>query len=179
MIRRPPRSTQGVSSAASDVYKRQPIEFILNSSCSKCNEKKTTLVQRITSCGCTFDICKYCFLGEMKNNLCPKCQAPLKPQAVHLLTHGLCIECKKHLEILPCGHYIDRLCLREKMLDAVKQQQGFDHIQCKEDKVPIPYELLVKVGEDLITELSIYQNCLLYTSPSPRDLSTSRMPSSA
>ena len=24
-----------------------------------------------------------------------------------------------------------------------------------------------------------YQNCLLYTSPSPRDLSTSRMPSSA
>ena len=27
--------------------------------------------------------------------------------------------------------------------------------------------------------LQIYQNCLLYTSPSPRDLSTSRMPSSA
>ena len=26
---------------------------------------------------------------------------------------------------------------------------------------------------------TIYQNCLLYTSPSPRDLSTSRMPSSA
>ena len=25
----------------------------------------------------------------------------------------------------------------------------------------------------------IYQSCLLYTSPSPRDLSTSRMPSSA
>ena len=25
----------------------------------------------------------------------------------------------------------------------------------------------------------VYQNCLLYTSPSPRDLSTSRMPSSA
>ena len=25
----------------------------------------------------------------------------------------------------------------------------------------------------------IYENCLLYTSPSPRDLSTSRMPSSA
>ena len=26
---------------------------------------------------------------------------------------------------------------------------------------------------------SVYCNCLLYTSPSPRDLSTSRMPSSA
>ena len=27
--------------------------------------------------------------------------------------------------------------------------------------------------------LEMYWNCLLYTSPSPRDLSTSRMPSSA
>ena len=27
MIRRPPRSTQGVSSAASDVYKRQPLPY--------------------------------------------------------------------------------------------------------------------------------------------------------
>ena len=30
-----------------------------------------------------------------------------------------------------------------------------------------------------ITSLSLYSICLLYTSPSPRDLSTSRMPSSA
>ena len=29
------------------------------------------------------------------------------------------------------------------------------------------------------TSISIYHSCLLYTSPSPRDLSTSRMPSSA
>ena len=28
-------------------------------------------------------------------------------------------------------------------------------------------------------ELGVYDDCLLYTSPSPRDLSTSRMPSSA
>ena len=35
--------------------------------------------------------------------------------------------------------------------------------------------------EDLLRELGIDQQdiCLLYTSPSPRDLSTSRMPSSA
>ena len=31
--------------------------------------------------------------------------------------------------------------------------------------------------EDL--EADLYEDCLLYTSPSPRDLSTSRMPSSA
>ena len=33
---------------------------------------------------------------------------------------------------------------------------------------------------EMISEVtSRYKNCLLYTSPSPRDLSTSRMPSSA
>ena len=32
--------------------------------------------------------------------------------------------------------------------------------------------------DDMETQLRLY-NCLLYTSPSPRDLSTSRMPSSA
>ena len=34
MIRRPPRSTQGVSSAASDVYKRQLLPFFFFSCCS-------------------------------------------------------------------------------------------------------------------------------------------------
>ena len=35
------------------------------------------------------------------------------------------------------------------------------------------------VSFDYIGEGDYYQGCLLYTSPSPRDLSTSRMPSSA
>ena len=32
---------------------------------------------------------------------------------------------------------------------------------------------------DLLQNAASYKDCLLYTSPSPRDLSTSRMPSSA
>ena len=37
------------------------------------------------------------------------------------------------------------------------------------------------LADDLITsaKLNYSETCLLYTSPSPRDLSTSRMPSSA
>ena len=35
------------------------------------------------------------------------------------------------------------------------------------------------VFEEISKFLDKYDNCLLYTSPSPRDLSTSRMPSSA
>ena len=34
-------------------------------------------------------------------------------------------------------------------------------------------------GGDIFKYIQLINNCLLYTSPSPRDLSTSRMPSSA
>ena len=37
-----------------------------------------------------------------------------------------------------------------------------------------PQETRVGISQEILTE-----GCLLYTSPSPRDLSTSRMPSSA
>ena len=40
----------------------------------------------------------------------------------------------------------------------------------------------LEVGEplhEMLIRITIDNNCLLYTSPSPRDLSTSRMPSSA
>ena len=42
------------------------------------------------------------------------------------------------------------------------------------DEVYLPHEHLAAVGSRIILLA-----CLLYTSPSPRDLSTSRMPSSA
>ena len=35
------------------------------------------------------------------------------------------------------------------------------------------------IGQVLIADELLVKHCLLYTSPSPRDLSTSRMPSSA
>ena len=34
-------------------------------------------------------------------------------------------------------------------------------------------------GDERLWKLDVDKSCLLYTSPSPRDLSTSRMPSSA
>ena len=42
----------------------------------------------------------------------------------------------------------------------------------------LPDEYLANTAEDGLTGEWTY-TCLLYTSPSPRDLSTSRMPSSA
>ena len=41
-------------------------------------------------------------------------------------------------------------------------------------------DLSQHLDDDLFVEIrSLWMDCLLYTSPSPRDLSTSRMPSSA
>ena len=54
-------------------------------------------------------------------------------------------------------------CIPTKAL--IKSAQVFDYLKHAED-----YGLVVKEYD---------KDCLLYTSPSPRDLSTSRMPSSA
>ena len=45
-------------------------------------------------------------------------------------------------------------------------------------KTPVREALKTLAGTGLVV-MSQYKGCLLYTSPSPRDLSTSRMPSSA
>ena len=44
---------------------------------------------------------------------------------------------------------------------------------------PVHRRILYAMYELGLTSGRPYRNCLLYTSPSPRDLSTSRMPSSA
>eukprot|EP00831_Metopus_contortus_P048193 TRINITY_DN39180_c0_g1_i1.p2 TRINITY_DN39180_c0_g1~~TRINITY_DN39180_c0_g1_i1.p2 ORF type:complete len:118 (+),score=17.64 TRINITY_DN39180_c0_g1_i1:151-504(+) len=117
MMRRPPRSTQGVSSAASDVYKRQKWQ-----------------------------------------------------RSYH---HPLIIFNKEHL------HTKSTYCSKPKIYQtkySISFCNGF-------------VTLLIKVHQNtkkyknettfIQKNISAYCSCLLYTSPSPRDLSTSRMPSSA
>eukprot|EP00831_Metopus_contortus_P049298 TRINITY_DN40643_c0_g1_i1.p2 TRINITY_DN40643_c0_g1~~TRINITY_DN40643_c0_g1_i1.p2 ORF type:complete len:127 (+),score=23.36 TRINITY_DN40643_c0_g1_i1:19-399(+) len=109
MIRRPPRSTQGVSSAASDVYKRQ-----------------------VHGRG----------LSDIFN----------APHSRHTEVRRCDIEKHEDLEIL-----------------SESKEAGIFIVATKDRR---------KV---FITGHLEYdrETCLLYTSPSPRDLSTSRMPSSA
>ena len=61
--------------------------------------------------------------------------------------------------------------------------QSTSEFQFVEDRVWIKDLINYKVGIDgisiLFIVLTTFITCLLYTSPSPRDLSTSRMPSSA
>eukprot|EP00831_Metopus_contortus_P019177 TRINITY_DN18275_c0_g1_i1.p1 TRINITY_DN18275_c0_g1~~TRINITY_DN18275_c0_g1_i1.p1 ORF type:complete len:108 (+),score=34.38 TRINITY_DN18275_c0_g1_i1:91-414(+) len=71
------------------------------------------------------------------------------------------------------------LCLKE-ILEEEKQKiyskcLHFVHKLCLDEKERKQFPKLCWVCE----EKKIFKSCLLYTSPSPRDLSTSRMPSSA
>eukprot|EP00831_Metopus_contortus_P010943 TRINITY_DN14300_c0_g1_i3.p1 TRINITY_DN14300_c0_g1~~TRINITY_DN14300_c0_g1_i3.p1 ORF type:complete len:147 (+),score=35.28 TRINITY_DN14300_c0_g1_i3:126-566(+) len=146
MIRRPPRSTQGVSSAASDVYKRQvstqstwgkqkmrqeesDIKFNMNNEDKKLMDyyHKAIMEDKMSRGGSWGSNFYY------KLNESPESQE----------NHGELI-----YRELPKNVYVWHLCLTN-----------------------INVILLSTWGE-------VY-TCLLYTSPSPRDLSTSRMPSSA
>ena len=58
--------------------------------------------------------------------------------------------------------------------------EGFTHVSLEhvESDFPQRFQLLPD-GQAIATHLEKLYDCLLYTSPSPRDLDLSRMPSSA
>eukprot|EP00831_Metopus_contortus_P016234 TRINITY_DN16782_c0_g1_i1.p1 TRINITY_DN16782_c0_g1~~TRINITY_DN16782_c0_g1_i1.p1 ORF type:complete len:159 (-),score=36.81 TRINITY_DN16782_c0_g1_i1:102-578(-) len=67
----------------------------------------------------------------------------------------------------------------------LRSQKNFNHdLQCKLEQIDRE-EQITKTKQDLaktkaeLSRITKEYGCLLYTSPSPRDLSTSRMPSSA
>ena len=119
------------------------------------------------------------------------------------LEKGL-MELAKIKDNLHPRQYLGRKNSLTKNIDALKQEIS-DYEYLKQPKIPIKIktiadlplalikarialgmtqkELAEKIGvqeqQVQIHESNQYSTCLLYTSPSPRDLSTSRMPSSA
>eukprot|EP00831_Metopus_contortus_P036209 TRINITY_DN28698_c0_g1_i2.p1 TRINITY_DN28698_c0_g1~~TRINITY_DN28698_c0_g1_i2.p1 ORF type:complete len:159 (-),score=24.95 TRINITY_DN28698_c0_g1_i2:62-538(-) len=140
MIRRPPRSTQGVSSAASDVYKRQ--------------EKKGKWYCK----GCLNSPCGN-DLGDFSRTEEGQYLLQYSPSATMNSIFRLPVPITaKHLFVLQTSRLLSP--------QQTKLKNNLDS----------------RVYRISIINSSVhrhYQTCLLYTSPSPRDLSTSRMPSSA
>ena len=68
-----------------------------------------------------------------------------------------------------------------KEIDSIRSKFPHDKNRSSiiESLLIIQHENSGYLNEDLIGALAQYLNCLLYTSPSPRDQSGSRMPSSA
>ena len=62
----------------------------------------------------------------------------------------------------------------QKVCSIVSEQLSVESTEVKSDS-----NFQNDLGADSLDTVELVMACLLYTSPSPRDLSTSRMPSSA
>ena len=81
----------------------------------------------------------------------------------------------KQINDLYKNRYDDVLGYSNKLKEGLKQD-GIVDIKLESDEL---YNKIIELSESAFSFLDTNNGCLLYTSPSPRDLSTSRMPSSA
>ena len=73
------------------------------------------------------------------------------------------------------------------MTETLSEYRGHDRLKNRTSNIVLSawgYEVELYEGDELVETRKVHDKslsyaCLLYTSPSPRDLSTSRMPSSA
>ena len=179
MIRRPQRSTQGVSSAASDVYKRQRVNCVLCTSSDNVTEPYNKAVDETRSfmnslCAGTDGLMLVLSYPEIRTALI---NAGSQPQV--------------DLQKIEPIEAIDLAVVRR---DSLKRNEKVKRVNL----AVIPHMSLASISFDpshpavqvstaLRTRLAKVpgvrvaspQDCLLYTSPSPRDQRGSRMPSSA
>ena len=169
MIRRPPRSTQSRSSAASDVYKRQEVCPVgsfgdSNGVCHVCPSN-------CANCSVA-NICTMCSDGYYLLTTNASCVGECPPGfATKISTHTChqclpnCAECSVPNTCLKCADTFsyyepNRSCLSKCPDGFYTDSRSF----CSACKAPCS---------------TCSGSCLLYTSPSPRDATLSRMPSSA
>ena len=167
MIRRPPRSTQGVSSAASDVYKRQGIGH-------DANEAFHYILEQIPTIAPLFRIIQRQHVHTPKRNNSSIKTA--KEIVIPFFTDGAVQQILPELErFTPTAedptvkHRIETVTPPPLLMINI-QRAGLDGRVCGR---------LITYGQRLELNGSTYIYCLLYTSPSPRDGLLSRMPSSA
>ena len=170
MIRRPPRSTQGVSSAASDVYKRQmrTEKYMVR---KPVTEKMIEVTKKTT----------YKPVVKSKTTMVPT-QVP-----VIQLGSTPDPNARPRAQWLERGYYTDpatgQSVFRKRGLHWVQPHIGAASVGVvpaliPQEKMEVSYEPET-TEERTPIEVTRYVDCLLYTSPSPRDQRGSRMPSSA
>ena len=96
--------------------------------------------------------------------------------------HNLLIEACKILDLEPPQLYVQQNPVPNAYTFAMRGKQPFIVLHTSLIEMLTPQEVQAVIAHELghlKCEHGVYLTCLLYTSPSPRDLSTSRMPSSA
>ena len=179
MIRRPPRSTQSRSSAASDVYKRQtpyakgywPSNLGYPSRCTvavECNASEAMVKAK---------------LEEME---LPMEMTYAAIQDYYTGTAGWLLGTNQstHCPTLATGIMEDPIMKKLAETKSIQIECVFKPIRNR-SKGPVDIEQRAKAvhiitkSEHRTSVAEALRNCLLYTSPSPRDKRQSRMPSSA
>eukprot|EP00831_Metopus_contortus_P028770 TRINITY_DN23814_c0_g1_i2.p1 TRINITY_DN23814_c0_g1~~TRINITY_DN23814_c0_g1_i2.p1 ORF type:complete len:173 (-),score=48.00 TRINITY_DN23814_c0_g1_i2:23-541(-) len=172
MIRRPPRSTQGVSSAASDVYKRQVV-----STQSTWEVNKDGVIEKAVfkTFGCVAAIASSSYVTDILHGKNLEEATQIKNQDI-----------SSHLKLPPVKMHCSLLAeqaIKAAIKDYKSKQgkSGADSIDIQKETERIKKNIEEKAEEVTLQPINFmgFKSCLLYTSPSPRDLSTSRMPSSA
>ena len=191
MIRRPPRSTQGVSSAASDVYKRQDRESALGVSstnldgvgdeCRPDNPENSRHVYFVENSGVHTTVhihlhihthnTRVHIIEHKTNNGWLQLNASFIEKkcifsVTHLVTHT------QHTQFLKSSTYGGR---RPDSPPCAQSCRGSRVLQTQCSPNSMPESTCGQVYRGPCTAYI----CLLYTSPSPRDGLLSRMPSSA
>eukprot|EP00656_Telonema_subtile_P036885 TRINITY_DN40951_c0_g1_i4.p1 TRINITY_DN40951_c0_g1~~TRINITY_DN40951_c0_g1_i4.p1 ORF type:complete len:180 (-),score=26.09 TRINITY_DN40951_c0_g1_i4:17-556(-) len=179
MIRRPPRSTLSSSSAASDVYKRQLLGGDLVVLVVTLKEAVLQLAELAD-----VETVHVVYVGEETTGVGDACvETEVAVFGVAGATEG-----EAHLDALDVttadGVISDGLVLVDKertsRVDYVSS--GLAGIDGAEEELPLELGGTLDIGKGLagLDALIAGDNtCLLYTSPSPRDRTRSRMPSSA
>eukprot|EP00831_Metopus_contortus_P002243 TRINITY_DN10824_c0_g1_i4.p2 TRINITY_DN10824_c0_g1~~TRINITY_DN10824_c0_g1_i4.p2 ORF type:complete len:191 (+),score=39.76 TRINITY_DN10824_c0_g1_i4:117-689(+) len=190
MIRRPPRSTQGVSSAASDVYKRQYQRRVhgicyLDFESDEPEDSWTTIETALDESWGLVSAVYYSPTPKTKKILI--FGGMMKAQVYSLNLESQKIEEESSL-FLP---FVTGTLIRNSCKTLPNGVYGISKESCSlallQNGVWKQYSQrewaqtdLVYDATSAIPQIHLHNNtCLLYTSPSPRDLSTSRMPSSA
>eukprot|EP01015_Nassula_variabilis_P007490 TRINITY_DN15725_c0_g1_i2.p3 TRINITY_DN15725_c0_g1~~TRINITY_DN15725_c0_g1_i2.p3 ORF type:complete len:168 (-),score=63.92 TRINITY_DN15725_c0_g1_i2:38-541(-) len=166
MIRRPPRSTQSRSSAASDVYKRQHGELNWDKSILKEFGIPIESLPAIKTCSENFGTLNVDgFEGvPITGNIGDQQAASLGHQVLEVgdskNTYGT--GCFFLMNIGDKPKFSDK-----GLLTTVLSQLGQDQ------KVQYAFEGAIESGGSILnwakSNMNLFQNCLLYTSPSPRD----------
>ena len=177
MIRRPPRSTLDRSSAASDVYKRQVNELQPYAQCVIIEGNKIVFVG-------SDDEAKNIIDDKTKIvNLYGKLMLPgFNDNHVHFISGGfylLGIDLRPAKSTTEFKRILNDYCVKY----PGKWITGgyWDHEKWEVNDLPTK-EMIDEVVSNqpvFVDRLDGHMACLLYTSPSPRDRTRSRMPSSA
>ena len=170
MIRRPPRSTQGVSSAASDVYKRQ--------GCVWSGRRAFAFVQNLV----TNNVAKLEDGKALYTVMCRPAGGIIDDLLVYRLREDTYI-----LVINASNIEKDFAWMQENNPMGANLHNTSKHIALMALQGPRTFDIAAQITDLPLQDLPYYRflrppspnTCLLYTSPSPRDRTRSRMPSSA